>query len=142
MTKAASVVQLTDRVHDPYRRTKPKRTTDTGQKQTVATKVSDIPRNQMLCRIKHRWPMDEDLDWTGALPRGVEVISNFDGSKRLREKCKRCPKHRSQETLPGGIYDPHAPYLYDQPKEWVVADASLGMSPRTAKGEVMRGRKL
>jgi hypothetical protein len=92
--------------------------------------------------------MDEDLEVqpSGAirLPKGVEVIPQADGTKRLREKCKRrgCPKHRSQETLMGGVYDPHAPYLYDSPQDWVVADASLGLSPRTAKGAIMGGRKL
>ena len=150
-TSAAKVVNLSDRVRDPYRvneprmrnrPAKPRRSTDTGQKQQVATRISDIPGNQLLCRIKHRWPMDEDLTVNGLLPRGVELIPQSDGTKRIREKCKRCPKHRAQETLPGGIYDPHAPYLYDSPNEWVVADASLGLSPRTAKGAILGGRQL
>jgi hypothetical protein len=145
MAESARVVQLSERTRDPYRKqTKPRRSTDTGQKQKVATRVKDIPAAQLLCRIKHRWPMDEDLEPGKPLPRGVQVIPQSDGTKRIWEKCKRkgCPKHRGQETLPGGIYDPHAPYLYDSPQEWVVADVSLGMSPRTAKGAAMRGRVL
>jgi hypothetical protein len=143
MAEAARVVDIADR-----RGKQAPRSTDTRQKQQVATRIDQIPAAQMLCRIKHRWPMDEDLEVqpSGAikLPKGVEVIPQADGTKRLREKCKRrgCPKHRSQETLPGGVYDAHAPYLYDSPQDWVVADASLGLSPRTAKGAIMGGRKL
>jgi hypothetical protein len=151
MAEAAKVVvQLSDRTRRPHRvtepqmRTRPRRATDTGEKQKVATDIRDIPSAQMACRVKHRWPMDEDLELGGPLPRGVTVTLQSDGTKRITEKCKRrgCPKHRSQETLPGGIYDPHAPYLYDSPRDWVVADASLGMSPRVAKGVLMRGRVL
>lgn len=148
MTEAARVVQLSDRTRSPYgkttRRTKSRKATDTGEKQLRATRISDIPRAQLACRVKHRWPMDEDLEMDGPLPRGVTVVLQSDGTKRLTEKCKRrgCPRHRSQETLPGGIYDPHAPYLYDQPQSWVIADASLGMSPRVAKGAMMGGRVL
>jgi hypothetical protein len=152
MAESARVIPLSDRVRDPYARregkTRARRSTDTGEKQKVATRIKDIPPAQLACRVRHRWPMDEDLEMTpgGAvkLPRGVEVIPQADGTKRIREKCKRrgCPKHRSQETLPGGVYDPHAPYLYDAPREWVVADASLGMSPRTAKGALLRGIRL
>lgn len=150
---SANVVQLSAVVRDPHRVNEPRmrnrpparRATDTGEKKRAATDISDIPAAQLLCRIRHRWPMDEDLTVNGTLPRGVELIPNADGSKRIREKCKRpgCPKHRWQDTLPGGIYDPHAPYGYDDPKAWVTADASLGLrSSRTVKGAIMGGRKL
>lgn len=100
----------------------------------VAKKVSDIPPRQLACRIRHRWPLDEDLEPGRRLPRGVEVIPQYDSTYMIRETCKRCGKRRIQDTLPGGQYDIHAPYRYDDPDDWVKMDGSLSVTRRDLRG--------
>ena len=102
----------------------------------VARQISDVPYHQIACRIRHRWPMDEDLVPGLPMPQGVEVIRHNEGPNMLREECKRCGKKRWQDLLPGDIYDVNAPYGYIDPTrdhakgEWVTIDPESHITPR------------
>lgn len=135
--QAANVVPISGKTRSPFT---PEEKADAKRARTrqgkVARQISDVPFHQIACRIRHRWPMDEDLVPGLPMPQGVEVVRHRDGPNMLRETCKRCGKMRGQDLLPGDVYNINAPYFYVNPTkdnakgEWVTIDPEAHITPR------------
>ena len=101
-----------------------------AERKRYASKFKDLPARQAVCRaVGHQWCLN-DIIFGRGLPRGMQAIPLADGSRRLKDTCKRCGKVRSITTFPGGIFDEDAPYGYKDPKDWVTLSEGYRVSPR------------
>jgi rRNA maturation protein Nop10 len=111
--------------------------TITLPQQRIATKLSEIPDDQLACRAgRHMWPSDA-LQAGKPLPRGLTAVPHAQtrGVYQLRDTCQRCGKVRVMDTLPNGVYDVNAQYSYRDPKNWVKLDQSLDVYKRDLRAE-------
>jgi hypothetical protein len=127
MAEAARVVDISTRQRGKSR----------GRAPQKARRISDLPRNQIACRVKHRWPTEEDLVYGRALPRGIKVAGRPDGTEAMEETCKRCGKTRALPMY-GRTVDMHAPYSYSDPQDWVKMDDTLHATRRDLLGYLLR----
>lgn len=133
---AAKVVQLSERVRRPHRVTEPRMRSKPDEGKIVAKRLSDIPRNQRACRVRHPWPTETELEYDRPLPSSVRVTV-VNGREVLEETCPRCGKTRRQDMLSGRTIDPHAGYDYTNPKDWVTAGENLDAGRRACRHDLI-----
>lgn len=109
--------------------------TSPAERRRVATRVSEIPDNQLACRAgRHKWPLD-DLQYGKPVPKGLQAIPQVDGCYQLRDVCQRCGKVRVLTTLPKGVFDVSADYDYRNPSDWVTLGEELNVTKRDLRAE-------
>jgi hypothetical protein len=96
--------------------------------------LHNLPDKFIPCRGDHHdWPVLKP----GKLPRGIRAIPLHDGSFEMTAICRNCGRERTKTTLPRGVYDRDAKYVYRDP-EGYKAPPGLGLSRQDYIAELYR----
>jgi hypothetical protein len=107
-----------------------------------AQELVEIDDAIVFCRARgflggHEWPkLSKRLN--GRLPKGFRPILQRDGTVLMRETCDNCGKVRWWETGPGGVWNAGAKRHYNNPPNWKVIPADLGLTSRDFDAEAYR----
>jgi hypothetical protein len=105
--------------------------------QELLSALNEVPDEQVSCRIKHRFPLDEYVIGK-KLPSSVHARASHDGCYQIVDTCDRCGVERVMTTLPGGELDPGAVWRYAYPDDWVRFPQGMPRGKRVFLGEMMR----
>jgi hypothetical protein len=88
----------------------------------------------VACRgQRHSWPILKP----GAIPKGIKADPAPGGCFQLTFTCSVCTTTRTLTTLPKGVYDKSAQYVYKHPQGYKAPKGS-GLTPRDFFGEALR----
>lgn len=105
-------------------------TRDQGKAQYLAS----LGEGQATCMSQgHSWPK---IRPGKSLPKGVDAVPQKMGAFQVRETCPVCHTVRTWTTLPGGAFDMDVSYKYERPRDWVVRDGDVDVTPRDIKADV------